>query len=127
MVFCSNTKLSATWEIKLFKVINNLLTFTLSKALALFCKVFWPNTTTPLPGNVAIGFTLLLYNESLFPDVNFLSALITFPNAPLIKPAGANHGSDEASVNEYTPGINAEAGDQVVCPLVGSTACNQGQ
>ena len=112
---------------KLFNVINNLLTFTLSKALALTCNVFCPNTTTPLPGNVAIGFTLALYKVSLLPDVNFLSALITLPSAPLIKPAGANHGSDEASVNEYTPGINAEAGDQTVWPLVGSIDCNQGQ
>ena len=78
-------------------------------------------------GNVAIGLTLSEYKVSLLPEVNFLSALITFPSAPLIKPAGANHGSDEESVNEYTPGINAEAGDQVVCPLVGSTACSQGQ
>ena len=64
---------------------------------------------------------------SLCPDVNLCSALITFPKAPLTKPAGANHGSDDASVNEYTPGINAEAGDQVVMPLVGSIACNHGQ
>ena len=79
--------------------INNLRTFTLSKALALFCKVFCPNTTTPLPGNVAIGFTFASYKVSLLPDVNFLSALTTLPKAPLSKPAGANHGSDEASVN----------------------------
>ena len=58
---------------------------------------------------------------SLFPDVNFLSALTTLPKAPLIRPAGANHGSEEASVNAYTPGINVEAGDQTICPVPPST------
>ena len=71
----------------------------IKRKLALFCNVFCPNTTTPLPGNVAIGFTFASYKVSLLPDVNFLSALTTLPKAPLSKPAGANHGSDEASVN----------------------------
>ena len=68
--------------------------------MLLRCNVFCPNTTTPLAGNVAIGFTFPLYKVSLCPDVNLCSALITFPKAPLTKPAGANHGSDDASVNE---------------------------
>ena len=71
-VFCSNTKLSDTCTMYDFNAINNLRTFTLSKALALFCNVFCPNTTTPLPGNVAIGLTFASYKVSLFPDVNFL-------------------------------------------------------
>ena len=56
-VFCSNTRLSDTCEMKDLRLINNLLTFTLSNADALCCNVFWPNTTTPLPGKVAIGLT----------------------------------------------------------------------
>ena len=98
-MFCSNTKLSATPEINCFSAINNLLTFTLSNALALFCNVFCPNTTTPDWGKVAKGLTLASYNVSLLLAVNFLSALTTCPKAPLVKPAGANHGSLEASVN----------------------------
>ena len=60
-VFCSNTKLSAICEMKDLSSINSLLTFTLSKADACDCNVFWPNTTTPLPGNVAIGLTFPVY------------------------------------------------------------------
>ena len=82
----------------------------LSKAVAAFCNVFCPNTTTPCCGNVAIGLTLPSYKVSLLADVNFLSALTTEPKPPLVIPAGANHGSEEASVNAYTPGIIVEAG-----------------
>ena len=119
-VFCSNTKLSATCEINDFRLINNLLTFTLSKALALVCSVFWPNTTTPLPGNVAIGLTFPTYRLSLFVCVNFLSACLTTPNPPLLIPAGANQVSAEASLAAYTPGINVEAGTHANCPVLGS-------
>ena len=98
MVFCSNTKLSAICLIKSFNAINSLLTFTLSKAEAAFCKVFWPKTSTLPLGKVKIGFTLALYKVSLLVEVNFLSALITCPSLPLIFPAGANHGLLEASL-----------------------------
>ena len=64
-MFCSNTKLSAICTINDFNAINNLLTLILSNADAVDCKVFCPNTTTPLPGNVAIGFTLPVYKLSL--------------------------------------------------------------
>ena len=79
-------------------MINNLLTFTLSKALALVCNVFCPNTTIPCPGNVAIGFTFPVYKLSLLVLVNFLSAWLTAPNPPLLIPAGANHGSPALSL-----------------------------
>jgi len=63
-VFCSNTKLFATWEIYDLRAINKRRTFTRSSADAAVCNVFWPYTTTPVPGNVAIGFTLPVYKAS---------------------------------------------------------------
>ena len=78
-------------------------------------------------GNVAIGLTFAVYKVFLLPLVNFLSALNTVDNPPLFKPAGANHVSDEASLNAYTPGINVEAGTQTLDPKSGSIVCNHGQ
>ena len=109
-----------------FNAINNLLTFTLSKAEALVCKVFCPNTAMPVPGNVAIGFTLPLYNVSLCVLVNLLSAWITPVKPPLTNPAGANQGALAPSVNAYVPGITTEAGTQQLLPVADNT-CTQGQ
>ena len=125
-VFCSNTKFCAWLPKNSLSSINNLLTFTLSKAEALVCKVFWPNTAIPVPGKEAIGLTLALYKESLSVLDNLLSAWITPTNPPLTSPAGANHGASAPSVNAYTPGINNEGGAHTFLP-VADLVCNQGQ
>jgi len=49
--------------------------------------------------------------------VNFLSAWITFPNPPLVRPAGANHGAAAPSVKAYTPGITTDAGIHSLLPV----------
>ena len=125
-VFCSNTKFCAWLPINSFKSINSLLTFTLSRADDLVCKVFWPNTAIPVPGKEAIGFTLESYKVSLCVRDNLLSAWITPANPPLTSPAGANHGALAPSVNAYTPGMNDDAGDQTFLP-VAESVCNHGQ
>ena len=107
--------------------INSLLTFTLSKADACDCNVFWPNTTTPLPGNVAIGLTFPVYRSSLLVWVNFLSAWVTVPKPPLLIPAGANQASADLSLYAYTPGINADGTAHTNCLESGSANCNHGQ
>ena len=45
--FCSNKRNLDELAINFLTLINNLLTFTLSRAEAFFCNVFCPNTTTP--------------------------------------------------------------------------------
>jgi len=126
IVFCSNTNVEAWSPINFLRSISNLLTFTLSKALALVCNVFCPKIAIPVPGNVAIGLTFESYKVSLSLLVNFLSAWITPGTPPLVKPAGANHGAAAPSVNAYTPGINTDAGAHTFLP-VAEAVCNQGQ
>src|SRR6056300_1575153 len=57
-VLFSNTKYLVEDAMYFFTAINNLLTLILSNAEGLACSVFCPNTVTPCPGNVAIGFNL---------------------------------------------------------------------
>ena len=67
-----------------------------------------------------------MYKVSLWDLVSFLSAWITSPKPPLVKPAGANHGAAALSVNAYTPGIITDAGIHTVFPL-DDKVCNHGQ
>lgn len=78
-------------------------------------------------GNVAIGFTLALYNTSLSALCKFCLARITVGKLPLFNPAGANQVSLVLSLNAYTEGINVEAGTHTNFPVSGSLVCNQGQ
>ena len=70
------------------KVMNNLLTLILSKALGLARPVLSPNNTVPWPGKVATGLILFGYNSSICVFVG-LNASLTAPlTTPLLKPAG---------------------------------------
>ena len=106
---------------------SNLLTFTLSRALAAVCNVFWPNTTMPWLGKVANGLTLLEYNVSLTALLSFFSTLTTLVIPPLVNPAGANQGAAIESFLAYTPGITTDEGTQTFLPKLLFLTCEHGQ
>ena len=116
-VFCSNSKNLDELAINFLTLINSLLTFTLSNALDFVCNVFCPNTTIPCPGNVAIGLTLDLYNESLCEFKSVLSVFkpVTFP---LFIPAGANQGLDTLSLKDMTSANATEGGTHLYLVLL---------
>ena len=111
-VFCSNTKNLEDDAMNFFNAINNLLTLILSSADGLAWSVFWPNTVAPCPGNVAIGLILFSYSSSLSSWVSLDLTSSTFDKPPLLRPAGANHGSATASLNAITPGNTTLGGTQ---------------
>ena len=65
----SKSTCSAALDIALSNIKNSLLTLILSNADALLSPVLSPNSITPEPRIFAIGFTLFLYRESLYPFV----------------------------------------------------------
>ena len=126
LLFCSNTKNLEDDAINFLKLINNLLTFILSKALGLPWSVFWPNTTTPWPGKVAIGLIRFSYKSSLSKFVSLVCASNTSVKPPRFKPAGANHSCPILSEFENTPGRTTEGGTQVGLFLTSSRILTQG-
>ena len=95
-------------------------TFVTSSADGFPCNVFCPNTTTPCPGNDAIGLTRPSYNSSLSVCVSLVLAYNTEPKPPRFKPAGANHSCATLSVKDITPGNTTEGGTHIGLDFTGS-------
>ena len=127
VVFCSNTNWRETEETKRFKLINKRRTLIRSNDVARFWNVFWPNATTPSPGNVANGFTFATYKSSRSVADKRFSARITDPIPPRFKPAGANHSAPTASLNAYTPAITTDGGTHTGRPKLALWTWTHGQ
>ena len=83
--------------------------------------------TKPALGNEAIGLILASYSESLFPAVNLAFVLTTVESAPLLNPAGANHGYETLSLKPNAASAATEAGKETGLPVLGSVMLTSGK
>ena len=103
------------------------LTLTLSSADSAACKVFWPKMVgPPCPGNEVIGLILASYRTSRLERFVF-SATSSATNAPLEKPAGANHGWAIASLRPKAPSTATDGGTCTLVFVVGSVTITSGK